>query len=121
MLEHLYIFEDGSPESLWQDDLEKDQWLELFHPFTAVKNLYLCQEFVLRIVPTLQELVGERLTDVLPNLQSIFLEELEELGFVPEAMRQFIAARQLSSLPIAISHWTRQDEWSAIDDSDIDD
>ena len=108
--EHLYIL-DLPP--LWQDDLENTQWLEVFHPFTTVKNLYLSREFVPRIVPTLQELVGERATEVLPNLQSIFLEEdVGEPVFVPDSMRQFIAARQLSSRPIAISYWsnrTRQD------------
>jgi len=91
-----------------QDDLENNQWLELFHSFTTVKNLYLSREFVPRIVPTLQELVGESVTEVLPDLKTIFLEDLQELGFVPEAMRQFIAARQLSDHPIALTPWKRQ-------------
>jgi len=112
MLEHLYILEDEFPRPRWQDDLGNDQWLELFRPFTTVKNLYLSREFVPRIVPTLQELAGERVTEVLPNLQSIFLEDLEGSGSVPEAMWQFIAARQLSNHPIAISHWTRLDRWT---------
>jgi hypothetical protein len=102
VLEHLYVFEDVSRRPHWQDDLENHQWLELFHAFTTAKHLYLSPEFVPRIAPTLQELVGERVTEVLPNVQSIFLEDLEESG-VPEAMRQFIAARKLASRPIAIS------------------
>jgi hypothetical protein len=105
MLEHLYIIR-GSVWR-WQDDLENNHWLELFRPFTTVKNLYLSRGFVPHIVPTLQELVGERATEVLPNLQSIFLEDLLESRFVPEAMRQFIAARQLSSRPIAISYCSK--------------
>ena len=110
MLEHLHILEDISWRPLWQDDLANDHWLELFHQFTTVRNLYLSPEFVPRIAPTLQELVGERVTEVLPNLQRIFLEDLDlqESGFVPEAMWQFIAARQLSGHPIAISPWIRQ-------------
>jgi hypothetical protein len=114
MPEHLYILEDVLLRPLWQDDLENNQWLEFFRPFNTVKNLYLSREFVLRIVPTLQELVGERVTEVLPNLQRIFLE----WGLVPEAMRQFIAARQLSSRPVVISYWKRQDMWSAKNDID---
>jgi hypothetical protein len=109
---HLYILENKFSRPLWQDDLENNQWLELFHPFTTVKNLYLSREFVPRIVPILQELVGERVTEVLPNLQSIFLEDLQESESVPESMRQFIAARRLSSRPIAISHWTIPDNWA---------
>ena len=76
------------------------------------KNLYLSQEFVPRIAHTLQEIVEERVTEVLPNLESIFLEESDDLGgpgLVPEAMRQSIAARQLSGRPIAIFPWKRQD------------
>jgi len=114
MLEHLHILEDVSWRPLWQDDLESNQWLELFHPFTTVRNLYLSRDFVTRIAPTLQELVGERVTEVLPNLQSISLQDLQESDDVPDAMRQFITARQLSSRPIAISHWSRQDVWSTI-------
>ena len=107
-LEHLYILEDVTWRPHWQSDLVNNKWSKLFHPFTNVKNLYLSQEFVLRIVPTLQKLVGEGVTEVLPNLQNIFLES----GHVPEAIRQFIAQRELSSPPIAISYWTRQDAWS---------
>jgi len=108
MLERLYLFEYEYLKPTWQDDLEDSQWLDLLHPFTTVKNLYLSQVFVPHIVQTLQAPVEERVTEVLPNLQSVFLEDREGLGFVPEAMQQFIAARQLSSRSIAISHWERQ-------------
>jgi hypothetical protein len=114
-VERLCILEYESSQPWWQDDIEYDQWFELFHPFTTVKNLYLSRKFLPRIVPTLQELVGERVTEVLPNLQRIFLQDLQEPELVPEAMRRFIAARQLSSRPIAISHWNG---WSTIDDID---
>ena len=107
MLEHLYILDNEHLQPLWRDDSEDNQWLELFHPFTAVKNLYLSREVVPRIASTLQGLIGERVTEVLPNLQSIFMEDLWPSGSVPEVMRQFIATRELSSRPITISHWLR--------------
>jgi len=102
MMEHLYILEDVFRRPLWQDDIEYNQWFDLFHTFTSVKNLYLSQEFVPRVAPTLQELVRERVTEVLTALQSILLEDLQPSGLdrVPEPMRQFIVARQLSSPPI---------------------
>ena len=117
MLENLYILKHIHPVHLsrpiWQDDLENNQWSELFHPFTAVKNLYLSLEFVPRIALALKELVGERITEVLPNLQNIFLEDHQVSGSVPEAMQHFIAVRQLSSRPIAISTWKRPvDTWA---------
>jgi hypothetical protein len=116
MLEHLYILGDAIMQPLWQDDLDNTQWLELFHPFTNVKNLYLSREFVQRIALTPQELVGvgETITEApeaLPNLQSIFFQKSPS---VPETRRQSMAARLLSSRPIAIYTWIRQDKWSMI-------
>jgi hypothetical protein len=67
-VEHLYILEDRFPRLRWQDDIESSQWLELLRPFITVKSLYLSREFMLRIAPTLQELVRERMTEVLPAL-----------------------------------------------------
>jgi hypothetical protein len=90
-----------------------------FHPSTAVKILHLPQEFVPRITPTLQELVGkEQLESYLSAMHSISLEDLRSLRLVEEAMRQFIAARKFSTRPIIISQWTRQVEWLAIVDID---
>ena len=105
MVEHLYIYEPRYLLSQWQDDIENIQWLELFLPFTAVKTLYVCKEFAPSISLALQELVGERVTGVLPVLESIFLEEPHASGLVREAIGQFVAARLLLGHPVAISHW----------------
>ena len=48
-LEHLYICESVHSRSRWQEDIENDQWLELLHPFTTVKNLYLSKGVVSHI------------------------------------------------------------------------
>ena len=107
-VEHLYILEQGPPQLLWQDDIENSQWLELFNPFTAVKSLYISHDFTPRIVPALQELVGEKTTEVLPALQTLFLEEPLPSGPVQEAIEQFVAARQLAGHPITVSLWERE-------------
>ena len=60
-VERLCILEYESSQPCW--DVEHDQWFELFHRFTTVKNLYLSRDFLPRIVPILQELVGERVTE----------------------------------------------------------
>jgi hypothetical protein len=105
-VQHLYIHESEAwPVQLWQDDIEGSQWLELLRPFTAVKDLYISKEFVPRIAPILQELVGERAADVLPALQTLFLTETPSLRPVRKGIRQFVAARQLASHPIAVSRW----------------
>jgi hypothetical protein len=106
-MEHLYVLDDGFSQLHWQDDVENSQWLDLFHPFTAVKDLYISREFTPLVVPALQELNGERVTEVLPALQTLFLEEPLPSGPVPEAIGQFVAARQLASHPVAVSRWER--------------
>jgi hypothetical protein len=106
-LEHLYIheYETRFIWPCWEDDIENVQWLELLHPFTTVKALYLSQAITSRIAPALEELVGERATEVLPALQSLFLEEGKPSEPVQEAIDKFVATRRLSNHPIVISHW----------------
>jgi hypothetical protein len=90
--------------------------LELLHPFTAVKNLYLTKEFAPRIAPALQELTGERVMEVLPALQTFLLAEHQQSGPVHEAIEQFVAARQLIGHVIAVSSWEiGQDMWMEVD------
>jgi hypothetical protein len=107
-VEHLYVLEDRFPQLPWEDSIESGQWLELFHPFTAVKSLYVSREFVPRIAPALQELVGERVTEALPALQTLFLEEPPPSGPVRESVGQFVGARQLAGHPVAVSRWERK-------------
>ena len=79
------------------------EWLEILRPFTAVKNLYISKELAHCIALFLKGLVKERLTDVLPALESLFLEELYPSGPIQEAIRSFVAARQLLGHPVAVS------------------
>jgi hypothetical protein len=104
-LEDLYIYEHPNCPPVWQDNIENTLWLELLQPFPAVKNLYLSDEIARRIVPALQELIGSRATEVLPTLQSIFLEELPPSGTVQEGIQWFVATRQLASHKVAVSRW----------------
>jgi hypothetical protein len=91
---------------VWKNDaIENTLWLQLFLPFTAVKNLYLYEIFAPGIAAALQELVGGRITEVLPSLENIFVKELEPSGLFQKNIGQFVAARQLSDHPIAISVW----------------
>ena len=106
-VEHLFIVGDGFSRLHWQDDIENSQWLELFHPFSAVKYLYISSEFTPRIAPALQELVGERGTGLLPALRSLLLGDLLPSGPVHEIIGKFAAARQLGGHPVAVSRWER--------------
>lgn len=100
-LEQLYI--EGK-RSHWQDDIENYEWLDLLQPFAIVKNLFLSEGVVPCIAPSLQELAEGNVTEVLPSLERLFLEEPHSSGPidesyisepVQEAINMFIAARQL--------------------------
>ena len=104
VVEHLYI-QNTSMLPRWHDDIENSRWLELLHPFVAVKSLYISRDFVPRIAPAFQELVGERVTEVLPALQTFFYQGTIPLRHVQQNVEQFVAARQLAGQPIAISRW----------------
>jgi hypothetical protein len=83
------------------------QWLELFDPFIAVKNLYLSKKYAPLIAPALQELVGGRTAEVLPTLQNIYLEGLQSSEPIQEGIQKFVVARQDSGHPVTIFLWER--------------
>ena len=104
-VEDLYI-EHQYSELVWKNEaIENTLWLQLLLPFTAVKNLYLSKESAPRIAAALQELVGARITEVLPILQNVFVKGLEPSGAFKKKIRQFVDVRQLSGHLIAISDW----------------
>jgi hypothetical protein len=129
-MENLYIHDDPYSQVDWKDDIEDAEWLDLLHPFTAVKNLYLSERFAPRIAPALQELTGGRTTEVLPALQNVFLEGFQPSEPVQEGIARFISARQLTDHPVAVSVWDRklvrdesesESESSESPDSEVDD
>jgi len=109
-LEHLSI-----QQLIWtydkpqlQANIEDTQWLELFQSFSVVKNLYLSNELMPSIMHALNELSGESVTEVLPALQDIFVEGFKPGEHIQEAIKPFIAARQLFGHPVAVHDWKRE-------------
>ena len=109
-LEDLHIYEDQDSQPDWEDNIEVVTWLELLRSFTAVRNLYLSKQLAPIIAPILQVLAGGRTTEVLPALQNIFLEGLEPSGPIQEGIEQFVSARQVTGLLIAVACWERHDD-----------
>ena len=113
-VEDLYIPGNRLPPVPWQDDLESNQWLEFFRPFTAVKDLILSWDFTQHIAPALQELVGERTMEVLPALQTLSIdvplprdEPIPSVfpfpsRLVQESIERFVAARKLAGHAITV-------------------
>jgi hypothetical protein len=104
-VKHLYITSRYLP-SQWHN-IENIQWLEFFHPFTAVKNLYVCKEFAQCMAFFLQQ-AGERVTDMLPALESLSFEGLQPRGAVQKVAGQFLSARQLMGHPVTVSDWNKR-------------
>jgi hypothetical protein len=88
-----------------RDSMESALFLELFRPFTTIQGLYISESLAPFIAPALQELIGERATEVLPSLRDLFFGGSVIPGSVQEAIQPFIDARRLSGRPIAIHRW----------------
>jgi hypothetical protein len=115
VVESLYIcMRIPYPQYRRRDNAEVNQWLAILRLFTSVKSLYLSTRLTPRIAAALQQAVG--LTRVLPALQNIFLQGYPPSEPVCKALGQFVSAPRLSSHPIAISRWDRDDEWTEIFD-----
>ena len=107
VVEHLYIYGSRYYLTGWQHDVE------IFYPFTFVKNPYLSKKFTQFIAPALKELVEEAregVVDVLPALETLFFEEPQPSGAVTavwDSIGLFVVARKLLGHPVAVSHWNK--------------
>ena len=96
--------------SRWRDDpdMSPSLWLELLHLFVAVWSLHVSEVLVPPIAVALQELGEGRTMEVLPALQILSLEGLQQAGCVQKVIQSFVTSRQLSGHPIVIETWERQ-------------
>jgi hypothetical protein len=109
----LHTVENGPWLSDWKNDIERSQWVQFLHPFTTVEGLYLSKGFIRFIRSILEELVGERVIEVLRALKALFLEG-NPSRFVEEDIRQFVVARQLVRRPIVVSCYDPKHAWNEI-------
>jgi len=91
-----------------QDDMENAQWLEVLHPFTSVKDLVLGGNSIEVVAPALEDLAGERVTEVLPALQNLLVESRQPSEAVKKAIGKFISARRLEGRPVTVKLSTRR-------------
>jgi len=114
-LEDLEIWEhDRLPSSHWTGDMENAQWLELLGPFTALKNLHLTNKTALHVCGALLELSGERVTEVLPMLQNLFLCDRYPSKRSRKAITIFVAARRRSGHPVSVHRVSGNGRWRDI-------
>jgi len=92
----------------WVDDMVTDNWVELLGYFTGVEDLYLSEGLSQCLAPTLREFAEDGVTEALPALKNLFLEELVPSGPVWEPLLMFGAMKHLSGHPIDVLCWVRE-------------
>jgi hypothetical protein len=83
-------------------DMDSLLWLELSRLFVVAETVYVSKRLVSPVATALEDLTVQMATEVLPMLQTLFLEGLEPSGPVHEAIMSFANARQLSQQPVDI-------------------
>ena len=103
-VESLEISSELLKEQLHQEHTEEDgRWLNVLQPFSAVKNLYPQENTLPSLAYALNDVPEERITEVLPALQGLTMDEPLPPGpidtpsapAVQEAIERFIAMRRL--------------------------
>ena len=95
-VDHLFIDEvDLQLDPGWKDDMGDTDWLRFLRPFTDVKLLHGSKQLAGHIARALDGVSGEVVTEVLPSLESLLLQDQPE-----KSITQFIGRRRLSSRPV---------------------
>ena len=90
-------------------DMDSSLWMELFRLFTSVQTLYLSKTLVPPVAVALQELGEEGTIELLPTLQSVFLEGLQPGGPEQKAIQSFVDSRRVSAgHSVIIQGWERR-------------
>ncbi|KAH9974444.1 hypothetical protein BGW80DRAFT_181640 [Lactifluus volemus] len=85
-----------------EDVMDGTPWLELFHPFTAVRTLYISHTMQSHVVSALRGLSGELAMQVLPALETLRVPGYQGSGSERHDMWPFIIARQRSNHPVVV-------------------
>jgi len=85
-VDHLYI---ASHQWEYEDLSGNTEWLELLHPFTAVKALSVQYKLSSHIALALNSVAEDWVAEILPALELLFLEYQEATS-----VEEFLAARQ---------------------------
>jgi len=82
--------------------MESSQWLELLHPFVAVRDLVLPLQLRVasQVATALQELTGNT-AEVLPALRRVLIDPFH-IETIQEEFAPFITVRQLSGHPVSV-------------------
>ena len=87
------------------DDLDSIEWLQFLRFFPAVETLHLSGDLVTYIVSALEEIPEEMITEVMPALHLLWLDEEErrEEDKPVGSIERFLSLRQLSGRPVTVA------------------
>jgi hypothetical protein len=88
----------------WEGNMENVQWLELLRLFPSLKDLVLSGILFQLVAPSLNELDEESITEVLPDLRNIILQDPQPSEPDNKAIERFVAIRQLLGSPVTVQH-----------------
>jgi hypothetical protein len=103
-LDELGVFLEDDEEG-WECDETDPQWPEILIPFVSVKRLYVSDVLVPYIASALGNLRGERVAEVLPALDNLFIEIFGSSSFMKATFKPFVTMRQLSGHPVIVRRW----------------
>jgi hypothetical protein len=109
MISHVVCLDIRSERELDEDFMDRSimenenmvrvRWLELFHPFIAVKTLRISDEFVTGIAHEFEERTVETVYQVLPALKSLYLESEPFMRNIAEGLHNTF---QASGRPLTV-------------------
>jgi hypothetical protein len=93
---------------LQEIEIDPTVWLQLFHSFSSVQHLQIPDYLERSIAAALEGLTEESAADVFPSLHSLYIVTHSMLGHMDnappvEGIRSFVAARQHSGHPVAVT------------------
>jgi F-box-like len=90
-------------EWIQQDEMDSTLWSQLFRSFTSIHSLDIPASLETLVAAALEGLAGESAAEVLPSLRSLSIVGKASDQTVQQGIQSFVAARQHSSHPVAIS------------------
>ena len=87
--------------SEWDNKVDRTQWRQLLRPFTNLKMLYVQNELIERLAPSLQSDNGDPLLKFLPNLEEVGYSGGEDAlkAFTPFLNEQQVAGHPVNLTP----------------------
>ncbi|KAI0294161.1 hypothetical protein BC826DRAFT_1012684 [Russula brevipes] len=90
----------GLPPAIGKEDVDSAQWLELFQPFTDVRDVRVAEDYVAGVTQALAS--EDMVPEILPRLTSLSLNGYRKSPSVVEAAGKFVATRNRAGRSVSL-------------------